>query len=50
MTDNEMANIVELATQQIVGDRQELTEDECKRITWLVAEMLTVNTEEGKQS
>ena len=35
------ADIVEHATTTIIGDRQELTEAEAKRITWLVAEILT---------
>ena len=44
------ADIVEHATRAAIGDRQELTEAEAKRITWLVAEILTDCREKDKQS
>ncbi len=43
MTDQEIKIIVEEVTQSVIGDRQEMTEDEAKRIVWLVAEILTGN-------
>ena len=45
MTDQQYADIVEHATNTIIGDKQGiLTVDEMKRITWLVAEILTGDT------
>ena len=44
------ADIVEHATRAVIGDRQELTEAEAKRIAWLVAEILTDCREKDKQS
>lgn len=44
--DQQYADIVEHATNTIVGDKQELTVDEMKRITWLVAEILTCGREQ----
>ncbi len=42
MNNEQYADVVEHATTTIAGDRQELTEDEMKRITWLVAEIMAM--------
>lgn len=44
--EQQYADIVEHATTTIVGDKQELTVDEMKRITWLVAEIMTDGREQ----
>ena len=41
MTDQERNAMVELAVQTVIGDRQEITEDEEKQIVLLVAQMMT---------
>ena len=39
--EKEIANLVEQATRAIVGNRQTITQDEAKRITLLVAKIIT---------
>ena len=35
------ASIIEYATQAIIGDRQEITEEEMKAVVYMVAQILT---------
>jgi len=35
------ASIIEYATQAIIGDRQEITEEEMKVVVYMVAQILT---------
>ena len=39
-TDEEIV-VAEYATQAIIGDRQEITEDEMKAVVYMVAQILT---------
>ena len=52
MTDQQYADIVEHATTTIIGDRQEITNDEMRQVVWLVAEIMTDsrNSDEGTTS
>ncbi len=50
MNDEQYADLVEHATNTIIGDNQEISEDEMKRVVWLIAQIMTNSEEEGPPS